>query len=63
MSNGDDAGVPEERLYEDTILEAAKLAAFYSQARESGNPYPGDLSFQAVTQSGGSYKLYVIAHV
>ena len=34
-----------------------------AQARESGNPYPGDLSFQAVRQSGGSYKLYVIAHV
>ena len=34
-----------------------------AQARESGNPYPGDLSFQAVKQSGGSYKLYVIAHV
>ena len=34
-----------------------------AQARESGNPYPGDLSFQTVKQSGGSYKLYVIAHV
>ena len=34
-----------------------------AQARKSGNPYPGDLSFQAVKQSGGSYKLYVIAHV
>ena len=34
-----------------------------AQARESGNPYPGDLSFQAVRQSSGSYKLYVIAHV
>lgn len=34
-----------------------------AQARKSGNPYPGDLSFQAVRQSSGSYKLYVIAHV
>ena len=34
-----------------------------AQARESGNPYPGDLSFQTVKQSSGSYKLYVIAHV
>ena len=34
-----------------------------AQARERGNPYPGDLSFQAVRQSSGNYKLYVIAHV
>lgn len=34
-----------------------------AQARKSGNPYPGDLSFQAVRQSSGNYKLYVIAHV
>lgn len=33
------------------------------QARESGNPYPGDLSFRAVKQSSGSYKLYTIAHI
>ena len=32
------------------------------QARDSDHPYPGDLSFQAVT-SGSGYKLYVIAHV
>lgn len=32
------------------------------QARESGNPYPGDLSFKAVA-SGSGYTLYTIAHV
>ncbi|MEG0639936.1 MAG: SH3 domain-containing protein [Clostridia bacterium] len=32
------------------------------QARESNNPYPGDLSFRAVS-NGGSYKLYTIAHI
>ncbi|MBQ7868074.1 MAG: SH3 domain-containing protein [Clostridia bacterium] len=32
------------------------------QARESNNPYPGDLSFKAVASTGG-YKLYTIAHV
>ncbi len=32
------------------------------QARESNNPYPGDLSFHAVL-SGGSYTLYTVAHV
>ncbi|MEA5016699.1 MAG: SH3 domain-containing protein [Candidatus Limiplasma sp.] len=34
-----------------------------SQARVSGNPYPGDLSFQAVRQGNGTYKLYSIAHI
>ncbi|NCB05312.1 MAG: SpoIID/LytB domain-containing protein, partial [Clostridia bacterium] len=34
-----------------------------AQARKPGNPYPGDLSFQAVRQSSGSYKLYTIAHI
>jgi len=33
------------------------------QARESGNPYPGDLSFRAVKQSSGTYKLYTILHI
>lgn len=33
-----------------------------SQARESGNPYPGDLSFEAVA-SGSGYTLYTIAHI
>lgn len=32
------------------------------QARESGNPYPGDLSFKAV-KSGGGYTLQTIAHI
>ncbi|NLV59552.1 MAG: SH3 domain-containing protein [Clostridiales bacterium] len=34
-----------------------------AQARVPGNPYPGDLSFQSVKQSNGSYKLYTIAHI
>lgn len=33
-----------------------------AQSRDSQNPYPGDLSFESV-YSGGSYKLYTIAHV
>ena len=33
-----------------------------AQAKESRNPYPGDLSFE-VAASGGSYVLYPIAHV
>ncbi len=33
-----------------------------AQARKSGNLYPGDLQFKAVS-SGGSYKLYTIAHI
>ena len=33
-----------------------------SQSRDSQNPYPGDLSFEAVA-SGGGYRLYTIAHV
>ena len=33
-----------------------------SQARVSGNIYPGDVQFKAV-KSGGSYRLYVIVHV
>ncbi|MDD3336543.1 MAG: SH3 domain-containing protein [Eubacteriales bacterium] len=33
------------------------------QAKVSANPYPGDLSFQAVRQSSGSYKLYTVAHI
>ena len=33
-----------------------------SQARVSGNLYPGDLQFKSV-RSGGVYKLYTIAHV
>ncbi|MCI6377324.1 MAG: SH3 domain-containing protein [Clostridiales bacterium] len=32
------------------------------QARESNNPYPGDLSFHAVS-NGGGYTLYTIAHI
>ncbi len=32
------------------------------QAKEPNNAYPGDVSFRAV-KSGGSYKLYTIAHV
>ncbi len=35
---------------------------YIRQSRESGNPYPGDLSFHAV-YSGGSYKLYAVVHV
>lgn len=34
-----------------------------AQGRKPDNPYPGDISFQAVQQSSGSYKLYSIAHV
>ncbi len=34
-----------------------------AQARKPSNPYPGDLSFQAVRQSSGSYKLYTVAHI
>lgn len=33
-----------------------------SQAKESQNPYPGDLSFKAVA-SGSGYTLYTIAHI
>ena len=33
-----------------------------SQARESNNPYPGDLTFKAVS-SGGGYTLYTIANI
>lgn len=33
-----------------------------AQSRDSQNPYPGDLSFEAVA-SGGGYRLYTIAHV
>lgn len=34
-----------------------------AQARKPSNPYPGDISFQAVAQNGGGYKLYTVAHV
>lgn len=34
-----------------------------AQGRQPGNPYPGDLSFQAIKQSNGTYKLYTIAHI
>ena len=34
-----------------------------AQARRPGNLYPGDIQFKAVSQSGGGYKLYTIAHV
>lgn len=34
-----------------------------SQAKVSANPYPGDLSFRAVRQNSGSYKLYTVAHI
>ncbi len=34
-----------------------------SQSRRPNNPYPGDISFRAVLQSSGTYKLYTIAHV
>ncbi|MEA4927261.1 MAG: SH3 domain-containing protein [Candidatus Limiplasma sp.] len=34
-----------------------------AQARKPANPYPGDLSFEAVRQSSGSYKLYTVAHI
>lgn len=33
-----------------------------SQARESNNPYPGDLTFKAVS-SGSGYTLYTIANI
>lgn len=33
-----------------------------AQARNPQNPYPGDLSFEAVN-NGGSYTLYTIAHI
>ncbi len=33
-----------------------------AQSRDSKNPYPGDLSFEAVA-NGGSYTLYTIAHI
>lgn len=33
-----------------------------SESRESQNPYPGDLSFEAVSTDSG-YRLYVIAHI
>jgi len=33
-----------------------------AQSRDSQNPYPGDLSFEAVA-NGGSYTLYTIAHI
>ena len=35
---------------------------YIAQARESRNPYPGDLSFEAVYENGG-YTLYTIAHI
>lgn len=34
-----------------------------AQARKPSNPYPGDISFQSVQLSSGSYKLYTVAHV
>jgi len=34
-----------------------------AQSRKPDNPYPGDISFQAVLQSSGSYKLYTVTHV
>ena len=34
-----------------------------AQGRKPDNPYPGDLTLQAVQQSSGSYKLYAIANV
>lgn len=33
-----------------------------AQARESGNPYPGDITFKAVS-SGSGYSLYTIANI
>lgn len=33
-----------------------------SESRENQNPYPGDLSFEAVP-NGSGYRLYVIAHI
>ena len=33
-----------------------------AEARESGNPYPGDLSFKAVS-GGNGYTLYTVAHI
>ena len=41
---------------------AADNGVKISQARVSGNLYPGDLQFKSV-RSGGVYKLYTIAHV
>ena len=41
---------------------AADNGVKISQARGSGNLYPGDLQFKSV-RSGGVYKLYTIAHV
>lgn len=35
---------------------------YISQARESGNLYPGDISFKAVSGSSG-YTLYTVAHI
>ena len=41
---------------------AGGSGVYIRQARESGNLYPGDLSFHAVA-GGGRYNLYVIAHI
>lgn len=60
--------------YNGTTVNAGKQAALrrhsaggsngilISESRDSQNPYPGDLSFEAVA-SGGGYRLYTIAHV
>lgn len=47
------------RRHSTTGTNGIKIA----QGRKPENPYPGDLSFQAVKQSTGSYKLYTVAHV
>ncbi len=41
---------------------AGTSGLYIRQARESGNLYPGDLTFQAVS-SGGQYTLYTVAHI
>lgn len=46
------------RRHSTTGSNGVKIA----QARKPGNLYPGDLEFKAVA-SGGSYKLYTIAHI
>ena len=41
---------------------AETSGVYISQARESGNLYPGDISFKAVSGSSG-YTLYTVAHI
>ncbi len=41
---------------------AGSNGVLIAESRNSQNPYPGDISFQAVS-SGSGYKLYTIAHV